>query len=59
MEDMERQGVNMTKMLDPKARWPKHQGVDGRDKIIGLELLDLAKLATTRDHTRRPDIVEV
>jgi hypothetical protein len=59
MEDMERQAVNMARMLDPKAQWPKHQGLDGRDKAIGLELLDVAKLATTRDHTRRPDITEI
>ena len=56
---MERQNVNMTKMLDPTARWPTYRESDGRDKMIGLEVLDLAKLTTTRDHTRRPGIIQV
>jgi hypothetical protein len=54
MESLEQQNINMTKMLDPKARWPK-----GRNDTFGLELLELAKLASTRDLNRRPDITEV
>ena len=59
MEGLEHQNVNMTKMLDPKAQWPKTRGWGGRDNTVGLELLELAKLASTRDLSRRPDIVEV
>jgi hypothetical protein len=54
MESLEQQNINMTKMLDPKARWPK-----GRNDTFGLELLELAKLASTRDLNRRPDITEI
>ena len=59
MEGLEHQNVNMTKMLDPKAQWPKTRGWGGRDKTVGLELLELAKLASIRDLSRRLDIVEV
>ena len=54
LEDMERQHVDLMKMLDPKARWP-----NGRDKMVGLDLLNVGKLATERDQKKRPDVTEV
>ena len=52
---IEGQNVDMHKMLDPKARWPKGRGSFGRT-TFGLDLLDAAKVATTKDHVQRPDI---
>jgi hypothetical protein len=54
MEELERQNVDMTKMLDPKARWPKARGLDNRIHTPGLGLLDVARRSTTTDYKRRP-----
>ena len=59
LEEIERQNVNMTKMLDPKARWPARREWQGKSYSFGVELLNVGKLATTTDHTRRPEIAEV
>ena len=44
----------MLKMLDPKARFPK-----GPDDRQGLELLEIARRATTEEHASRPTIETV
>ena len=59
LEDMERQKVNIVKMLDPKARWPISRRGQGKDSSYGLDLLKIGKMAAIGDHTNRPDIVEV
>jgi hypothetical protein len=45
-------------MLDPKARWPKGRGKHGK-YAFGLEVLEIAKIATTRDRLERPEITTV
>ena len=59
MDEMERQNVDMSKMLDPKARWPRARGLEGRINSPGLDLLQVAKRATTTDYKRRPITTEV
>ena len=59
MNEMERQNVDLTKMLDPKARWPKVRGLEGRIHTPGLGLLDVARRSTTTDYKRRPTMKEV
>lgn len=55
---IEQQNVDMIKMLDPKGHWPKRRGSYGRC-LFGLELLEVAKLATSKDSTQRPEITTV
>ena len=59
MDEMERQNVDLTKMLDPKARWPKVMGLDGRMNTPGRDLLQVARRATTTDYKGRSTTKEV
>eukprot|EP00118_Oscarella_pearsei_P021359 m.239260 g.239260 ORF g.239260 m.239260 type:complete len:1041 (+) comp40178_c1_seq1:192-3314(+) len=56
VDDIEQQGIDLSKMLDPKARWPK--GRDARE-AYGLRLLDVARKATIKDYKRRPEVKEL
>eukprot|EP00118_Oscarella_pearsei_P021360 m.239263 g.239263 ORF g.239263 m.239263 type:complete len:121 (+) comp40178_c1_seq2:1-363(+) len=56
VDDIEQQGIDLSKMLDPKARWPK--GRDARE-AYGLRLLDVARKATVKDYKRRPEVIEL
>ncbi|XP_062513803.1 uncharacterized protein LOC134189521 isoform X2 [Corticium candelabrum] len=59
LEDMERQNIDVGKLLDPKARWPKSRDNESKEKSVGLELIQVAKSATISDHALRPDIMKV
>lgn len=59
LEEIERQNVNMIRLLDPKARWPTHTEWQSKPINFGVELLNVGKLATTANHKRRPEIVEI
>ena len=59
MEDVSRQNVDLAKMLDPRARWPKERDRVVVNKNVGLELLNVAHNATTRDYNRRPNVDKV
>ena len=59
LEDMERQNIDVGKLLDPKARWPKSRDRESKEKSVGLELIQVAKSATISDHALRPDIMKV
>ena len=56
VDEIEQQGIDLTKMLDPKAKWPKKKE---KGKSPGLQLLDIAKLASSKDYTVRCSISEV
>ena len=56
VDEIEQQGIDLTKMLDPKAKWPKRKE---KGKSPGLQLLDIAKLASNKDYTIRCSISEV
>ena len=53
---IEEQHVDMQKMLDPKARWPKGGSLAHGRTTFGLDLLEAAKVVTIEDHALRPDI---
>jgi hypothetical protein len=54
IDDIQRQHVDLMKMLDPKARFPK-----GRNDTFGLDLLDIAQRATIKKYTDRPSIKDL
>jgi hypothetical protein len=56
---IEEQGIDMQKMLDPKGRWPKARGNPAGRTNFGLDLLEVAKLATTLDQSLRPNMSAV
>ena len=56
VDEIEQHGVDLTKMLDPKAKWPKNKE---KGKSPGLHLLDVAKLATNKDYAVRCSVSEV
>jgi hypothetical protein len=45
---------NPMKMLDPKAKFPS-----GKSENYGLELLEIAQIATLKSHADRPSISNV
>ena len=51
MDAIESKGIDLTKMLDPKAEWPK-----GKNELFGLELLTVAKRATEENYRQRPGV---
>jgi hypothetical protein len=53
MDEIERQNVDLAKMLDPKARWSRTRASPG------LDLLSVAKLATTINYKLRPTTTEI
>ena len=58
VDDIEGQGIDLTKMLDPKAKWPKGKGL-GKGGSCGLTLLEVAKKCTLKDYTKRASIRDV
>ena len=58
VDDIEGQGIDLTKMLDPKAKWPKAKGL-GKGGNDGLTLLEVAKRCTVKEYTKRVSIREV
>ena len=58
VDDIEGQGIDLTKMLDPKAKWPKAKGL-GKGGNCGLTLLEVAKRCTLKDYTKRVSIRDV
>eukprot|EP00118_Oscarella_pearsei_P010072 m.60102 g.60102 ORF g.60102 m.60102 type:complete len:136 (+) comp34916_c0_seq5:2611-3018(+) len=60
IDNIEMQGIDLQKMLDPKAKWPKAIPLyDGKFNSAGLQLLGVAKKATERDYKSRPGIEEI
>ena len=51
VDAIESQGIDLTKMLDPKAKWPK-----SKNKLYGLELLTIAKRATEDNYRQRAGV---
>ena len=49
-----RRNEDLTKMLDPKAKFPT-----GKSERYGLELLEIAQVATIENHGDRPSIRDV
>ena len=58
VDDIEGQGIDLTKMLDPKAKWPKAKGL-GKGGNDGLTLLEVAKRCTVKEYTKRVSIRDV
>ena len=51
VDAIESQGIDLNKMLDPKAKWPKT-----KNEVYGLELLTIAKRATEDNYRQRPGV---
>eukprot|EP00118_Oscarella_pearsei_P011590 m.78674 g.78674 ORF g.78674 m.78674 type:complete len:1156 (+) comp36112_c0_seq4:156-3623(+) len=56
VDEIERQGIDLSKMLDPKAKWPKGRTSQG---CLGINLLDVAKKCTIKDYTVRAAIDQI
>eukprot|EP00118_Oscarella_pearsei_P022099 m.252116 g.252116 ORF g.252116 m.252116 type:complete len:1131 (+) comp40348_c0_seq1:689-4081(+) len=54
VDDIEQQGIDLTKMLDPKAKWPK-----AREGSWGVNLLEVAKQCTVKDYTKRAVVAQI
>ena len=57
VDDIEQQGIDLRKMLDPKAHWPK--GKPHQPSSYGLDFLQIAKRCTVKEHPKRVVIAEV
>eukprot|EP00118_Oscarella_pearsei_P010424 m.63964 g.63964 ORF g.63964 m.63964 type:complete len:1224 (+) comp35209_c0_seq5:1019-4690(+) len=57
VDDIESQRIDLIKMLDPKAKWPKNVGLEERS--YGLDLLKIAKKCTVKDSRGRSTTKEI